>query len=48
MSLTKRWLEEISEELGYNGEITPEVIEEATSRQDAFLDSHKEEIQIPE
>jgi hypothetical protein len=32
MSLTKRWLERISEQMGLEGEITPAVMEEAQRR----------------
>jgi len=36
MSLTKRWLEEVSEEMGLDGEITPKVVAEAKSRQEVL------------
>lgn len=36
MSLTKRWLEDISIEMGFEGEITDEVMEEAQSRHEAM------------
>lgn len=36
MSLTKRWLEDVSVDMGLDGEITEAVIEEAQARQ-AFL-----------